>query len=75
MNNTVKILTALIAGTAIGVVAGVLFAPNKGSETRKKLKGKKCENVMNKLNSGKSKINDPKEGIREIATDTIEKFA
>lgn len=31
-------LFALVAGLAIGTAAGILFAPEKGSETRRKIK-------------------------------------
>lgn len=37
MNNTAKIIVAVLAGAAAGVVAGILLAPDKGSETRKKV--------------------------------------
>jgi len=34
MYNTTKLFTGLIAGTAVGVTAGLLFAPKPGKETR-----------------------------------------
>lgn len=37
MKNGGKILTALFTGFAAGTVIGVLFAPEKGSDTRGKL--------------------------------------
>ena len=37
MNDNSKILAALLAGLAAGVAVGILFAPEKGSETRDKL--------------------------------------
>ena len=45
MSKSSNILTALIAGAAAGAVIGLLFAPDKGTETRKKIneEGKKSK--------------------------------
>lgn len=37
MSDNTKILAAMLAGLAAGVAIGILFAPEKGSETRDKL--------------------------------------
>ena len=52
MNNTLKIVVAAAAGVAAGAALGILFAPEKGSELRKKIadQGKKIiDNVIDKF--------------------------
>jgi len=59
MKNTSKILIALGAGLAIGGILGVLFAPDKGSETRKKISdtGKKlADTITRKVKLGKENL-------------------
>jgi gas vesicle protein len=50
MNNTAKILAAFAIGAAAGAIAGILLAPDKGSETRRKLseEGKKLAEGLKK---------------------------
>jgi len=37
MNNTSKIIIAAAAGALVGAAVGILFAPEKGSDLRKKV--------------------------------------
>ncbi|MBN2596555.1 YtxH domain-containing protein [Labilibaculum sp.] len=45
MSSTGGIVAGLLAGCAIGVGLGILYAPDKGEVTRKKMKAKAKEKV------------------------------
>lgn len=78
MNNTGKIITALAAGLAAGAILGVLFAPDKGSETRKKIneEGKKlADDLKEKFNKSKKDLNDLKEDIGHTVKEKVQDFA
>lgn len=64
MNDTGKVLVAAAAGALVGGILGILFAPDKGSETRHKIaeSGKKfTDTVKDKVHTGKEKL----QGLRE----------
>lgn len=55
-SNTEKTLLALFAGAAVGAGLGILFAPDKGSATRKKIRDS-IDDVSENLKNRFSKAN------------------
>ncbi len=62
MNKASKILLTVGVGMAVGAAIGILFAPDEGYETRRKIikKGRKLAGVVN------DSIDDGKESLSEI---------
>ena len=77
MKNEEKVLIGLIVGAALGAALGILFAPDKGSETRRKLneEGKKmAEEFGDKFSEEKEKLNEIKDSIVETVKKTAGEF-
>lgn len=62
MNKT-NVAIGVLAGLAVGALLGVLFAPDKGSETRKKLTRKAADTA-----------DDLKGRLKELVGDIDDKF-
>jgi gas vesicle protein len=59
--STSKILLSILAGAVAGAAIGILFAPDKGSETRKKI----ADESQDLADNLKSKFNNLVDGVKE----------
>jgi gas vesicle protein len=65
-----KILLFFLAGAAVGSALGMLFAPDKGSETRRRI-GEKGNELADSL---KDRFNEAVEGVKQKVS-TLKKTA
>jgi gas vesicle protein len=79
--NSGKVLFGVLAGAAAGVLLGVLFAPEKGSTTRKKISdtsndyaGEVKDKFDDLLASINSKLEDVKLNIKDLSEKGRSKF-
>lgn len=73
MSDNGKILSALLLGAAAGAVLGLLFAPEKGSDTRKKIK-EGAEDLIDQLNEKISEAKEAMSGLKEKAMSKAEQI-
>lgn len=71
-----KVVLGLLAGVAAGALAGILFAPAKGSRTRRRIMQKGEDyagDLKDKLNDLLEKTSKKFEKVKEEVTDFTEK--
>ena len=70
-----KVVLGILAGLAAGTVLGILFAPEKGSDTRKKIskKGKDLtDSLKDKFNEFLDSVSEKFEEVKEEVSDFAE---
>ena len=74
-NNNGKLISALLVGAAIGGALGILLAPDKGSETRKKISDKSSDltgAVKDKFDSIVKKFKKEVDAVKDQASEYVE---
>jgi gas vesicle protein len=61
--NSSKVLLGVLGGVAVGAIAGILLAPDKGSKTRKKI-----------MNKSKDFADDMKEKFEDLYENVTDKY-
>ena len=76
MESSSKVLLGVLGGVAAGAILGILFAPDKGVNTRKKLidQGKDySDNLKGKLEGLKKEVNEGYNSLLADAKDMMSK--
>lgn len=69
-----KVVLGALAGVALGAIAGILFAPEKGSKTRRKILDKRngyVDEIKTKFDKLHDSITNKFESVKEGAEDTV----
>ena len=76
MADTGRILAAIFIGAAAGAAVGMLFAPDKGSETRRRLAGAAqdlADQAADRWSEGKTTLKNVRDRITNGAEELAEK--
>ena len=76
-NNTGKVVGALLVGTLVGATLGVLFAPGKGSRTRRKLvlgAQDMAEEIADKIKDEAEMLRKKAMELEELAEDKLKEL-
>lgn len=69
-SKTTNLVLGFLAGAATGAVLGILYAPDKGSKTRKKIK-EQSEKIGQDV---KKTVGEKVEGLQDYVNETIEEI-
>lgn len=69
--NSGKVILGVLAGVAAGAILGILFAPDKGSETRKKI-AKKGADSWDDLKEKLDELMNQFEALKDESVDVFE---
>ncbi len=71
-NDSLKVIGALVVGAAVGGILGILFAPAKGTVTRRKIVGKTedtTDAIKEKFDNFLEEIKEEIEAVKHKAND------
>jgi len=74
MSKTSNLIVGFLSGAAIGLLAGILTAPDKGENTRAKIKNKVTDFANDISDNVEDKINQLGEQIEQLKKEAQEKI-
>jgi gas vesicle protein len=76
MTNSNKIILGLVGAAAVGIAIGILLAPEKGSDARKKI-AETANDIASRVgewvNTGKDKVEDLANTVGQKANQAVDK--
>ena len=70
-----KVLFGFLAGAAVGSILGILYAPDKGTETRRKITDSSndlTDSLKSKFNDFVDNMKDTYQGVKDNISDTYQ---